>query len=73
MPELPDLQVFSLNLQKKLSGKKLEKFTLVNQSKVKVAEISSKATWKNKRLKLYTGKGKNLELSFQTITFLGCI
>ena len=29
MPELPDLQVFSINLDKEFSGKKLKKLTVI--------------------------------------------
>ena len=35
MPELPDLQVFSRNLDKQLRGKQLKKLNMVNTSKLK--------------------------------------
>ena len=38
MPELPDLEVFSRNLQKSLSGKKLKKIAVINKSKIKSSE-----------------------------------
>lgn len=38
MPELPDLEVFSRNLHKILSGKTLEKLNIVNDSKLRVPE-----------------------------------
>ena len=36
MPELPDLEVFSHNLNKKLAKKELKEVTVVNKSKLKV-------------------------------------
>jgi len=51
MPELPDLQVFSRNLQKELSGKKLEKLTIVNKSKIKVPENEFKKSLEKQVLK----------------------
>ncbi len=37
MPELPDLQVFAKNLHKKLAGKKVEKISVANPSKLNVS------------------------------------
>jgi formamidopyrimidine-DNA glycosylase len=48
MPELPNLQVFSQNLDKELSGKKLEKLTIVNDSKLKVPEKEFKKSLENR-------------------------
>src|SRR6186997_1211199 len=63
MPELPDLQVFSRNLNKELAGKVLEKIKIVNKSKLKVPEKDFKVLEKQKLKKVYR-EGKELRFEF---------
>jgi formamidopyrimidine-DNA glycosylase len=65
MPELPDLQVFSNNLDKKLSGKKLETIEIKNSSKLKISEKEIKKTLENQRLKEVYREGKELRFKFE--------
>ncbi len=71
MPELPDLQVFSRNLQKKLSGKKLEKLTIKNKSKLKIPEEEFKKNLENQELKKVYREGKELRFEFDNGNILG--
>ena len=63
MPELPDLQVFSSNLTKKLAGKKLEKIRIINKRKLKIPEKKFKVLEKQKLMKVYR-EGKELRFVF---------
>ena len=65
MPELPDLQVFSNNLDKKLSGKKLETIEIKNTSKLKTSEKETKKALDNQRLKEVYRDGKELRFKFE--------
>ena len=71
MPELPDLQVFSRNLNKELSGKKLEKVTVVNKSKLKGTEKELKTSLENQKLKKVYREGKELRFEFSNGNILG--
>ena len=64
MPELPDLEVFSRNLQKEFSGKSLQKITIVNDSKIKVPEKDFKKNLENEKLKKVDREGKELRFQF---------
>ena len=44
MPELPDLEVFSHNLHKKLAGKKIKKVTVLQTKKLNVAAATLRIT-----------------------------
>jgi hypothetical protein len=48
MPELPDLQVFSSNLDKKLKGKTLKKITIQKKKIVMLHLLISEKCWDNK-------------------------
>jgi formamidopyrimidine-DNA glycosylase len=63
MPELPDLQVFSSNLDKALAGKKLKKITIENKKKLKndVAEFKD---LEGEALKKVYRQGKELYFEF---------
>lgn len=71
MPELPDLQVFSRNLQKKLSGKKLAKIIKATGSKLKVAETELKRKLEKQELKKVYREGKELRFVFANGNVLG--
>ena len=71
MPELPDLQVFSQNLNKKFAGKKLQKLNIVNTKKLKQpATRFKKALEKQKLTKVYR-EGKELRFAFANGNLLG--
>lgn len=64
MPELPDLQVFGKNLEKKLGNKKLKKISVLNRSKVNVSESVLKSNLQGKKLKSISRDGKELFFNF---------
>lgn len=71
MPELPDLQVFSSNLHKKLAGKKLKKVTIVNQKKLKSPATAFKKNLEQHKLKTVERVGKELHFTFDNGAVLG--
>jgi formamidopyrimidine-DNA glycosylase len=71
MPELPDLQVFSQNLDKKLSGKKLKKLTVVNESKLNAPVEEFKKKLEKQELKKVYREGKELRFEFAEGDILG--
>ncbi len=64
MPELPDLQVFGKNLEKKLDGKKLIRVNVANSTKVNVSESTLKSKLEGKRLNNILRNGKELFFNF---------
>jgi formamidopyrimidine-DNA glycosylase len=71
MPELPDLQVFSRNLQKLFKGKTLEKLTIENGKHLKItAAAFNKALAGNKLEDIYR-EGKQLRFRFSNGNILG--
>ena len=71
MPELPDLQVFSKNLQKKLGGKKVKAIKVVNSSKLKVPKAKLKKSLEGSTLKKIYREGKELHFQFSNGEVLG--
>jgi len=63
MPELPDLQVFSSNLNKRFSGKTLKKISIENKKKLKNSVEEFKAL-EGKELKKIYREGKELYFQF---------
>jgi formamidopyrimidine-DNA glycosylase len=64
MPELPDLEVFSHNLQKKLAGKKLKELRIKNTGKIRTSAANFKKTLENQTLKKVYREGKELYFEF---------
>jgi len=64
MPELPDLQVFSRNLQRSLSGKKVNKILIGKGAKLNVTAAVVKRTLEGQKLQKVFREGKELRLSF---------
>lgn len=64
MPELPDLEVFSKNLTRKLVGKKLSKLTISKKAKIKSSSKSFKKTLEGQTLKKIYREGKELYFEF---------
>src|SRR5438067_793813 len=64
MPELPDLQVFAQNLQKKLKGKKVEKISVAPKVKVNVSVSAFKKAISNAIVNKVVREGKELHFNF---------
>lgn len=64
MPELPDLQVFSRNLNKKFSGKTLKKITVLVDKKLNVSTGELKNSLEKQKLSEVYREGKELHLKF---------
>ena len=71
MPELPDLQVFSKNLQIELKGKKLEKITVRAGANVNVSSAQLKKKVERETVKTVYREGKELRMAFRNGTVLG--
>jgi formamidopyrimidine-DNA glycosylase len=64
MPELPDLQVFSANLDKKLSGNTVKEVIVHNSKKLNVKPDELNKTLQGQKLKEVYRDGKELHLKF---------
>lgn len=71
MPELPDLQVFSTNLTKKLSGKKVVKAELLVAKKSNVTAGQMSKALEGKIISEIIRVGKELHVNFKDGTVLG--
>lgn len=71
MPELPDLQVFSYNLNKELAGKTLKKIDVFKNAKVNVPEKDLKKSLEQQELSSVYREGKELRFAFQNKNILG--
>jgi formamidopyrimidine-DNA glycosylase len=71
MPELPDLQVFSKNLDKKFSGKRVRKFSLSNKKSSKSPEKKIKDSIEGEVVKKVYREGKQLFFEFKNGDILG--
>lgn len=71
MPELPDLQVFSINLQKQLAGKKLESIRLLHKPVSNVSQAKLKKALEKQSLKKVYREGKELRMEFRNGHILG--
>ena len=64
MPELPDLQAFSHNLDKKLAGKTLKQIAIINAKKLNVPHKELKDTLESQKLDQVYREGKELYFKF---------
>ncbi|HTM92399.1 MAG TPA: DNA-formamidopyrimidine glycosylase family protein, partial [Flavisolibacter sp.] len=71
MPELPDLNVFARNLDKKLAGKKIKKIEVRNKSKLKTPVSELKKEIEGSKLKKVYREGKELHFEFSNGNILG--
>src|SRR5688572_14549023 len=71
MPELPDLEIFCHNLNKKLAKKKLEEVAVVNKSKLKAPATQLKKNLEGAKLKKVYREGKELHFAFDNEQVLG--
>jgi formamidopyrimidine-DNA glycosylase len=71
MPELPDLQVFSKNLSKHFTGKKLQHIKVVNAAKLKDSQAALKKALEDAKLNSVYRSGKELRFEFNNDNILG--
>ena len=71
MPELPDLQVFSKNLHRRLAGKTLKKIEVSKGAKVNAGAKALKSKFEKQKLKSVYREGKELRLAFNNKNVLG--
>ena len=71
MPELPDLEIFSHNLNKKLAKKELKEVAVVNKSKLKIPATQLKKGLEGAKLKKVYREGKELHFAFDNDQVLG--
>jgi formamidopyrimidine-DNA glycosylase len=64
MPELPDLEVYSSNLNKKLKGKKVQSIHLLSKKNANIPETKLKTALKGKTITKVIRNGKELEILF---------
>jgi formamidopyrimidine-DNA glycosylase len=65
MPELPDLQVFRKNLEKRFTGKKIINVDVTNSLKINVSQSTLNSKLKGKKLKGIIRNGKELFFNFE--------
>lgn len=65
MPEIPDLNIFSLNLSKRLVGKKLKLIDVIVPRKLKVPDSALKEALEGQELTAISREGKELYFSFK--------
>jgi len=70
MPELPDLQIFSANLNKALAGKTVKEVTVLKPQK-QVSEIELNKALNNKKLLSVYREGKELRFEFDDNQIVG--
>ena len=71
MPELPDLQVFSKNLNREFAGKKLVKLNVVEDHKLKISKAKLKKALEGSVLEKVVREGKELHFLFSNGKTLG--
>ena len=71
MPELPDLEVFSMNLNKALAGKKLSRLKVSKGVKPGVSKAALAKALENEKLEKVAREGKELRLLFANGNVLG--
>lgn len=65
MPELPDLEVFAANLQKRFKNKTLERVEVTVAKKLNVSIKELKAQLEGHQLEKVNREGKTLQLHFK--------
>lgn len=71
MPELPDLEIFSRNLHRRLSGRQLKEITVRNSKKLNVPVTALKETLESQKLTSVSRTGKELYFGFENGAVLG--
>lgn len=65
MPEIPDLNIFSRNLARRLDGQKLTEINVIVPKKLKVPESVLKDTLEGQQLTAISREGKELHFAFK--------
>ena len=73
MPELPDLQVFSRNIEKEIAGKKVKRLHVPVSNKLKVSVEALKKELVGQVVKKSLEKGKSFILPSKMGMFWVCI
>ena len=71
MPELPDLEVFSKNLDKKLARKTLDHITITKAKNIVANETTFKKSFAGQKLSKVYREGKELRFEFKNGNILG--
>jgi len=71
MPELPDLQVFARNLQKKLKGKSVKKISVADAARMKITAAKLNKNIAGSNLEKVYREGKQLRFLFDNGSVLG--
>ena len=71
MPELPDLEVFSLNLNKKLAGRKLDNINILKNARKNLPSARIKKALEKQKLSKVYREGKELHFRFDNNNVLG--
>ena len=71
MPELPDIQVFSMNLKKMYGGKKLSQIKIVNGRSLKDSQKELSRALEGQKLKDVYRSGKEMRFQFSNGKILG--
>jgi formamidopyrimidine-DNA glycosylase len=71
MPELPDLQVFSQNLERELKGKTIKEIEVPNSKKLNVPVKELKETLEGQSISHVKREGKELHIDFKNGDVLG--
>ena len=71
MPELPDLEVFAGNLQKRFKNKTIETVKVTVAKKLNVSEAALKKALEGQKLEKVSRDGKTLQLHFKNDAVLG--
>ena len=71
MPEIPDVEVFTRNLNQLLAGKKLDKIKVVNGKKLQDSQQALSKALRGKKLEKIYRSGKEMRFLFSGNTLLG--
>ena len=71
MPELPDLEIFAANLEKKFKNKQLDKLTVIVSKKLNATEKDLQEALVGHKLQSVLREGKTLQLHFSGGAVLG--
>lgn len=71
MPELPDLEVFATNLEKRFKNKRLQELVVKVAKKLNVTAQELKAAVEGAELKHVVREGKTLQLHFNNGAIVG--
>ena len=71
MPELPDLQVFSRNIHRKIAGKKIKRLNVLVSTRIKISARKLKKELEGQVVKNVYREGKELHIAFKSGSVLG--